>query len=36
MRTITYAQAALEAIAEEMRREPKSFHLAHRRARSPC
>jgi len=27
MRRITYDQAALEAITEEMRREPKSFHL---------
>ena len=27
MRTITYDQAALEAIAEEMRRDPKGFHL---------
>lgn len=27
MRRITYDQAGMEAIAEEMRREPKSFHL---------
>ena len=27
MRTITYDQAGLEAVIEEMRREPKSFHL---------
>jgi len=28
MREITYAQAGAEAIAEEMRRDPKTFHLA--------
>lgn len=27
MRRITYDQAGMEAVAEEMRREPKSFHL---------
>ena len=27
MRTISYAQAGMEAVAEEMRREPKTFHL---------
>lgn len=27
MRTITYNEAGLEAVLEEMRREPKSFHL---------
>ena len=28
MRTITYAQAGLEAMTEEMRRDPTTFHLA--------
>ena len=28
MREITYAQAGAEAIAEEMRRDPTTFHLA--------
>ena len=28
MRTITYAQAGMEAVIEEMRRDPATFHLA--------
>jgi pyruvate/2-oxoglutarate/acetoin dehydrogenase E1 component len=28
MRTITYAAAIMEALSEEMRREPKTFHLS--------
>src|SRR3954451_9613503 len=28
MRELTYAEAALEAIAEEMRRDPKIFYMA--------
>jgi pyruvate dehydrogenase E1 component beta subunit len=28
MRTITYAQAGMEAVIEEMRRDPTTFHLA--------
>ena len=28
MRTISYAQAGMEAVAEEMRRDPQTFHMA--------
>ena len=33
MRELTYNEAALEAIAEEMRRDPKIFYMSPTRCR---